>query len=170
MKISDIKIYTPELKDSLNDKQITLIKEINQSIKDVDSKKYLIKESKEKGKGLVYSPKSINESFSDNIQKSGWNSKRYKFPENKRSFVEVDFVKDKLGCEFQFGKYAFAGWDLMKFNIFYQEKMIDAAVFICPSKDFHKDMSSGPSNFPQVKRMWDRQKHYFPVVLLGIGN
>src|SRR5256885_9057854 len=101
-----------------------LLVEVNAVIKAVDATQHKSKTSKEKTMAgrMLYSPKSLNKAFKEEFGKMGdWQSVRvsceyptthyvadYKIrSKNKGAFREIDFVKEKLGIEVQFGKYAF---------------------------------------------------------------
>lgn len=86
----------------------------------------------------------------------------------------MDFVKDKLGVEVQFGKYAFMVYNVAaKMTIFKNLGHIDTGVEIVPVKAFADEMSSGVSYFEQF--VWDLQKRGVsnidtPVMIIGIDK
>ena len=107
----------------ITNKYPALLKEVEEAIRSVDAAKCLIKESKEKtmvGK-MLYSPIALNEAFEALLYPRGWSHVKenctystdydvggYKPKERKiYPFRDMDFVKEKLGIEVQFGKYAF---------------------------------------------------------------
>jgi hypothetical protein len=165
-----------------------LLREITQVIEVVDASKHLTKTSREKtmrGKKL-YAPKKLNKSFKGLFFSRGWDSQRVKCdypidlykagytprPQNSGQFREMDFLKDKLGVELQFGKYAFMVYNVCaKMTIFRNLGHIDTGVEIVPVKSFADDMSSGVSYFEQFA--WDLKARGvadidIPVLILGI--
>lgn len=166
----------------------TLLKEVETVISRVDSKSCLVKESKEKTMmgQMLYSPSHLNKHFKVEFAKYRWKSVREKcvYPTqyydkahkpkslNKGSFREMDFVKDKLGIEVQFGKYSFMVYNVAaKMTIFKNLGHIVAGVEIVPIKEFADEMSSGVSYFEQF--IWDLDKRGtsnidVPVLILGI--
>lgn len=84
----------------------------------------------------------------------------------------MDFVKQKLGVEVQFGKYSFMVYNVAaKMTIFKNLGHIDAGVEIVPVKSFADEMSSGVSYFEQF--VWDLKSRGvadidIPVMILGI--
>src|ERR1700679_2584165 len=84
----------------------------------------------------------------------------------------MDFVKNKLGVEVQFGKYSFMVYNVAaKMTIFKNLGHIDAGVEIVPVKSFADEMSSGVSYFEQF--VWDLNNRGvadidIPVMILGI--
>ncbi len=93
---------------------------------------------------------------------------------SKGAFRDMDFVKDKLGVEVQFGKYSFMVYNVCaKMTIFRKLKHIDAGVEVVPVKRFADQMSTGVSYFEQF--IWDLEKRGIadidiPVLIIGIDN
>ncbi len=92
----------------------------------------------------------------------------------KAAFREMDFVKNRVGIEIQFGKYVLMVYDVCaKMTIFHNLGLIDVGIEIVPVKEFVKDMSSGVSYFEQF--VWDLQQRGvadidIPVLILGIAQ
>jgi len=163
--------------------------EVNDAIKSVDAACCKTKRSREKtmpGR-MLYSPKAMNEAFKEAFRrKTGWESVRvactyptafylddYEIRKCKRgAFREMDFVKDRLGIEVQFGKYAFMVYNVCaKMTIFNKLGHIDCGVEIVPVKALAEEMSSGVSYFEQF--VWDLESRGtadidIPVLVLGI--
>ena len=93
-------------------------------------------------------------------------------PLRKGAFREMDFVKQKLGVEVQFGKYAFMVYNVAaKMTIFKNLGYIDTGIEIVPVKALADEMSSGVSYFEQF--VWDLEHRGtsnidVPVLVLGI--
>ena len=65
-----------------------------------------------------------------------------------KPFREMDFIKEKLGVEVQFGKYSFMVYNVCaKMTIFKNLGHINAGVEIVPIKQFADNMSTGVSYF-----------------------
>jgi len=165
-----------------------LLTEVNQAIRTVDASQHKTKESTERTMvgSLLYSPISLNKAFKDAFFAMGWQSIRVPcdYPThfyvegyeaqrmNPGAFREIDFVKNKLGIEVQFGKYAFMVYNVCaKMTIFHKLGYIDHGVEIVPVKSFANDMSSGVSYFEQF--VWDLEMRGvadidIPVLILGI--
>ena len=167
-----------------------LVKEIEAAIEQVKSSKHKIKVSKEKtmrGR-MLFDPTSINKSFKAKFKKKGWAPVRVpcEYPtkffrddyevrsRNRGAFREMDFVKEKLGVEVQFGKYAFMVYNVCaKMTIFRNLNFIDCGVEIVPVKAFADEMSTGVSYFEQF--IWDLESRGvadidIPVLILGIDE
>ncbi|MGP8260019.1 MAG: hypothetical protein ACLQM6_08725 [Acidobacteriaceae bacterium] len=101
-----------------------LVQEVRDVIGMVDATKHKTKKSIEKTMmdRMLYSPRSINKAFKKAFKsKKIWSPVRVPctYPtthyledytirsKNRGAFREMDFVKDNLGVEVQFGKYAF---------------------------------------------------------------
>lgn len=164
--------------------------ELKQAISQVDASIYRTKESKEKtmlGK-MLYSPVGINKALKDLLTPMGWSNHKevcdynlygtylpgYVAPTNghKGAFRDMDFVKNKLGVEVQFGKYAFMVYNVCaKMTIFRNLNVIEAGIEIVPVKNLANNMSTGVSFFEQFA--WDLSQRGVsdidtPVLILGI--
>lgn len=88
------------------------------------------------------------------------------------AFREMDFVKNRVGVEVQFGKYAFMVYNVCaKMTIFHNQGLIDVGVEIVPLKELAQEMSSGVSYFEQF--VWDLEHRGvadidIPVLILGV--
>ena len=164
-----------------------LLQEVKDIIAVVDASLYKIKESKEltmPGKKL-YSPSDLNRSFAHGFGSKGWRKKRvtchystdyyssgYSSKQMRPAYREMDFLKERLGVEVQFGKYAFMVYNVCaKMTIFRNLGYIDAGVEIVPVKSFADDMSTGVSYFEQF--VWDLEQRGvadidIPVLIFGI--
>jgi hypothetical protein len=167
-----------------------LLKEVENVIKLVDIGSCKTKSSKEKtmyGK-MLYSPSSLNKLFKthfDNL--SGWKNHKerceypseyyvndYKFQQTKNAYRDMDFVKNKLGVEVQFGKYSFMVYNVCaKMTIFKNLGIIQAGIEIVPVKELAKEMSTGVSYFEQF--VWDLKARGIadidiPVLIIGINK
>lgn len=166
-----------------------LFAEVYEVIQTVDASEHRTKRSKEKtmpGK-MLYSPSSINKAFKRAFKtKLDWAPVRVPctYPTNhyaddytirttsRGAFREMDFVKEKLGVEVQFGKYAFMVYNVCaKMTIFHNLGNIDHGIEIVPVKAFANEMSTGVSYFEQF--VWDLDRRGvsdidIPVMILGI--
>jgi len=80
------------------------------------------------------------------------------------AFKQIDFVKDGVLVEVQFGKYAFMFYDLAKFQYFFNENKADVGVEIVPCHALHKQMSTGVSYGEQLVYDIERLSRHFPAV------
>jgi hypothetical protein len=165
-----------------------LLGEVDQIVSAIHPTK--TKKSREKTmRGVkLFSPKRLNSSFKKKFTKLGWKNHREKcdYPTtyyassykptklNKGAFREMDFIKQKLGIEVQFGKYAFMVYNVCaKMTIFNKLGFIDAGIEIVPIKKFADHMSTGVSYFEQF--VWDLEHRGvsdidIPVLILGIDK
>ncbi len=163
--------------------------EVKQILGRVDTKKHKTKRSEEKTMldKVLYSPRSLNVAISNGFLGMGWEKKRvscdypkqyycqeYEPPKvSKGAFREMDFIKNKLGVEVQFGKYSFMVYNVCaKMTIFHNMGFIDAGIEIVPVKELAEDMSSGVSYFEQF--VWDLDQRGvsnidIPVLILGVA-
>ena len=166
-----------------------LMQEVRQAVAAVDAKQHRTKSSKEKtmpGR-MLYNPRSLNDVFKGEFSKRGWRTVRVKSdyptkyyvgeydpkPANRGAFREMDFIKEKLGVEVQFGKYAFMVYNVSaKMTIFHKLGHIDTGIEIVPVKEFAEQMSTGVSYFEQF--VWDLEERGvadidIPAMIVGIN-
>jgi len=163
--------------------------EVKSVLTHVDARNHKTKTSKEKTMRdkILYSPRSLNAEISEGFLELGWEKKRvlcdyptqyysegYESPQvSKGAFREMDFIKNKLGVEVQFGKYSFMVYNVCaKMTIFHNMGFIDVGIEIVPVKELAEDMSSGVSYFEQF--VWDLEQRGvsdidIPVLILGVA-
>lgn len=162
--------------------------EVYSVIASVEAELYKTKSSFEKtmtGR-LLYHPGSLNYAYKQQFAAYNWHTHRVYcdyptayytadyIPKRtvRGAFREIDFVKNRLGVEVQFGKYAFMVYNVCaKMTIFRNEGVIDAGVEIVPLKELAEEMSSGVSYFEQF--VWDLEHRGvsnidIPVLILGV--
>jgi hypothetical protein len=140
---------------------------------------------KDHARKVLYSPRSLNAAISQGFLELGWEKKRVfcDYPKqfygegyepqklSKGAFREMDFIKNKLGVEVQFGKYSFMVYNVCaKMTIFHNMGFIDVGIEIVPVKELAEDMSSGVSYFEQF--VWDLEQRGvsnidIPVMILS---
>ncbi len=165
-----------------------LLAEVKEAITVVDASKAKTKLSKEKTKvgRVLYSPVALNKAFQKELYPKGWQnlSVDCEYPTThyledyeirsslKGAFRDMDFVKDGLGVEVQFGKYSFMVYNVCaKMTIFRNLGFINCGIEIVPVKALALEMSSGVSYFEQF--VWDLESRGVadidvPVLIIGI--
>ena len=177
-------------KEVIEERYNAELQEITEVIRSVGSAEHKNKVSQEKtmpGK-MLYSPPSLNKAFKAAFSERGWQNQRvacdypteyyvgdYQPEQSPRgAFREMDFLKNGVGVEVQFGKYAFMVYNVCaKMTIFHKMGFIDAGVEIVPVKEFADGMSTGVSYFEQF--VWDLEQRGvsdidIPVLILGITS
>ena len=83
-------------------------------------------------------------------------------------------MKNRVGVEIQFGKYAFMVYNVCaKMTIFHKLDVIDVGIEVVPVKEFADEMSTGVSYFEQF--VWDLEQRGvsdidIPVLIFGITH
>ncbi|HVF98532.1 MAG TPA: BglII/BstYI family type II restriction endonuclease [Chloroflexia bacterium] len=167
-----------------------LLGEVYEIIGLVDADQHKLKISKEirtVGR-MLYSPRLLNVAFKRAFYERSWENRRiesqypaiYYTPdyqhqiEVKGAFRDMDFVKNMLGVEVQFGKYSFMVYNVCaKMTIFHKQGHINAGIEIVPMKHLAQQMSSGVSYFEQF--VWDLEQRGvsdidIPVLIIGIDS
>ena len=179
-------------KETLEKKFLNELQEVQTVIHNVDTIKLKNKTSKEKtmqGK-MLYSPPGLNKAFKAEFDKKNWHKEKiycdyqsynYYAPGfepslpsgRQRPYREMDFLKNRVGVEVQFGKYAFMAYNVCaKMTIFHNQNFIDVGIEIVPLKQLADEMSTGVSYFEQI--VWDLEQRGvadidIPVLVMGIA-
>ncbi len=168
----------------IKDKHPRELKDILDAITEIDASSCMTKESKEKTmKGeLLFSPRDLNDKLKTLLYKNGWTEKsknkkkKYAEPRHafgKGRFREMDGIKNKVGLEIQFGKYAFMGYDIFsKMIIFKNLGYIKCGIEIVPGQELVRQMSTGVSSFDQLLVDFDNRGESnidIPVLVIGLG-
>jgi hypothetical protein len=98
----------------------------------------------------------------------------YMKPDTAReTYRKIDFLKNRVGVEVQFGKYpsSIVCNTCAKMTIFHNHGLIDVGVEIVPIKELANEMSTGVSYFEQF--VWDLENRGvadidIPVLILGV--
>ena len=153
-----------------------LWKEIRAVIKEIDAEACRQKISREKRMQgeLKYAPRCLNDKFKESFNRRGWKKRVNQFwtandpktlrqiywrePDEQREVIkkkglvalgsknEIDFVKDKIAVEVQFGKYAFVAHDLfVKHLHFFATEIIEVGIEILR----HRTMSCAARYLPR---------------------
>lgn len=152
---------------------------------------------------LLYSPSKLNSLFKDEFYKNNWVEARTSYFVSEdlsvtrmtvgltdmklqkqiitdngfdayRTYNQVDFVKDKVAIEVQFGKYFSVQYDLhVKHTFFYGRGDIDVGVEIIPMHSLMSKMSTGvawyENELTNIVRE-GRSNPSVPIILIGIES
>lgn len=121
----------------------------------------------------LYSPTTLNKRIGKELKERGW------IPEVKIPRTDyngewvIDFIKNKVGVEVQFGKYAFVDYDVFgKMPIFHKKGKIDCGVEIVPTKKMQSSMSSGPGDIDRIRSDMKARgvsEIDLPILVIGVG-
>ena len=161
------------------------LQEVFETIEALDATLCLTKESKEKTKKgqVLFLPVDMNNYLKLVFHQKDWTlkakdgkKKKYAEPRHafgKGRFREMDGIKNNVGLEIQFGKYAFMGYDIFsKMIIFKNLGYIKCGVEIVPSSELVKQMSTGVSSFDQLLVDFNNRGESnidIPVFIMSIG-
>ena len=160
------------------------LNEVKDVISSVVGSRLKTKISKEKtmpGRAL-YSPKALNKEFRRLFENEGWRTGKFvrievktfvpEISKEHKGFREMDAIKNNVGVEVQFGKYAFMVYNVAaKMTIFANQGLIDCGIEIVPMLSLASEMSTGVSYFEQIKtdlEMRGVSNIDIPVLILGI--
>lgn len=179
-----------------------LYQEIKDAITAIDANCFTKPSSEEKKKGFkLYDQKQINKEFEKMLNPKGWKEKKVHYfvtgnlnvekqivnindkVQQKTEIInagctplltnnQVDFVKDRVAIEVQFGKYFSIAYDLhVKHTFFFLRDEIDVGIEIIPTRDFMRKMDSGIGWFEnEVANVIreGRSNPTVPIVIIGI--
>ena len=174
--------------DEITRRYSHLLAEIKDAVNAVNASEARTKLSREKTRTgrMLYSPVALNKAFKKELAPKGWKNLKVdcEYPTThyleeyeirsslKGAFRDMDFVKDRLGVEVQFGKYSFMVYNVCaKMTIFRNLNFIDCGIEIVPVKALALEMSTGVSYFEQF--VWDLESRGvadidIPVLILGV--
>lgn len=104
-----------------------------------------------KGKSL-FDPRSMNRTFKREFQARGFtelkrtvepNVSGWDTSEVRPGTKQIDFARDRVLVEVQFGKYFAMFYDMAKLEYFYRQNEADVGVEIVPSYRLQREMSMG---------------------------
>ena len=150
---------------------------------------------------ILYSPKELNRLFKKHFTDKGWHEFRVSYyvnedlettrnivkirePNLQKKYIEdagfqsfmtynqIDFIKDNIAVEVQFGKYFAVQYDLhVKHTFFYERGDIDVGVEIIPMHSLMRQMSFGvawyENELTNIVRE-GRSNPSVPIVLMGV--
>lgn len=162
-----------------------------------------ISSEKTKQGKLLYSPSALNKIFKNEFEKLNWQEMRTHYYVNEdlqttkntvfirdekiqkqsienfgftayKTYNQVDFVKDRVAVEVQFGKYFAVQYDLhVKHTFFFERGDIDVGVEIIPMHSLMKEMSTGiawyENELTNIVRE-GRSNPSVPIILIGVAQ
>lgn len=176
--------------------------EIQLAVKSIDANCFLKKSQDKTKKGkTIYDQKAINAQFKEFLFARDWKSQttpyyvtsdlvvareisRVREQDEQASIIrshgltplltnnQVDFVKDRVAIEVQFGKYFSVAYDLhVKHTFFFLRDDIDVGIEIIPTRDMMRRMDTGIAWFEnEVANVIreGRSNPTVPLVIIGI--
>ena len=102
----------------------------------------------------------FNKILESKFVEKGWKSQPPVFNEPKDPAAKMDFLKERIGIEVEFGHSSFIGIDLLKFQVASYSGLdkIDVGVYIVTTKRFQKLMKQ------KYKIKWGASLNYEKVV------
>lgn len=148
------------------------LEEIYEVISEVEAKRIKVSEEQTMKGKLLYDPADMNNQFNNEFNKRGYTKLKETYPRDipdsdiklQKGSKEIDFVKDKVLIEVQFGKYFSMFYDMSKFQYFFNENKADVCVEIVPSHSLYREMSSGVSYGEQLITDIERLRRHYPAV------
>ena len=116
--------------------------QVSEIISRVTARRAKVSKEKTMQGRLLFSPVDMNQQFKDAFASAGYHEIRDTYtitiPNSdvaiSNAFKQIDFVKERVLVEVQFGKYAFMFYDMAKFQYFFNENKADVGIEIVPSE------------------------------------
>lgn len=148
-------------KEFIEQRHAEALRDVKEAIAACDAVWCLRKITKEGTKSpLLFAPIAFNLCLKTFLSKRGWtermpgSKKGFREPRinfGQGRFREMDGIKDKVGLEIQFGKYAFMGYDIFsKMPLFAKKGLIECGIEVVAMPEVVKEMSTGVSSFNQI--------------------
>ena len=95
---------------------------------------------------------------------AGWESQPFVFGEPNQPMAKMDFLKDRIGIEVEFGHSSFIGIDLLKFQISSYSELdkIDVGVYVTTTRLFQKKMTKEHSQTWDGSLTFEKVCKYLP--------
>ena len=179
-----------------------LWREIEQAIASIEANRFLKTSSDKTKKGkTIYDQKAINREFENYLFPRNWKSQKTSYyvtgdlrvareisrvrdQEEQAKIIrdhgltplstnnQVDFVKDRVAVEVQFGKYFSVAYDLhVKHTFFFLRDDIDVGIEIIPTREMMRRMDTGIAWFEnEVANVIreGRSNPSVPLVIIGV--
>ena len=106
----------------------------------------------------------FNEVLEKKFIEFGWERQPSVFNEPKDPSARIDFLKDRIGIEVEFGHSSFMGIDLLKFQTLSYSNLdkIDVGVYILVTNDFRKNLCSVYKQKWEGSLTFDKVCRYLP--------
>ena len=120
----------------------------------------------------------FNEILREKFVSKNWEDQPAVFDDPKDPSAKMDFLKDRVGIEVEFGHSSFLGIDLLKFQVssFSALDKIDVGPYIVTTKNFQKKLQGeyglkwdGSLNYEKVIRYLPQFKSAIQVPIYVIG-
>lgn len=179
-----------------------LWREIQSAIASIDANLFVKKSGDKTKKGrVIYDQKALNKEFESFLFPRGWKSQktpyyvtgdlsvareisRVRDQEEQANIIkghgliplstnnQVDFVKDRVAVEVQFGKYFSVAYDLhVKHTFFFLRDDIDVGIEIIPTREMMRRMDTGVAWFEnEVANVIreGRSNPSVPLIIIGV--
>ena len=106
----------------------------------------------------------LNEFLRASFKERGWQDQPLVFNEPSDPSAKMDFIKERVGIEVQFGHSSFLGIDLLKFQVCSYSGLdkIDVGVYIVTTHEFQKSMKQDYGQNWEGSLTYEKVVRYLP--------
>jgi hypothetical protein len=163
----EFKTYSYRFGEQVLNSKLSLKHEIEDTLRNLSSKPDELSRPK------------FNEILETEFVNLGWKPQPSVFSSEDDAYAKMDFLKERIGVEVEFGHSSFIGIDLLKFQVSSYSALdkIDVGVYMTTTRDFQKKMKTeynqnweGSLTFEKVLRYLPHFKSAIqvPVYVIGI--
>lgn len=112
----------------------------------------------------------FNEKLDSLFVESKWQRQPSVFNEGDEAFAKMDFLKDRIGIEVEFGHASFIGIDLIKFQVASYSSIdkIDLGVYVTTTANFQKTLKKDYSQNWEGSLTFEKVCRYLPLIRSAI--
>jgi hypothetical protein len=112
----------------------------------------------------------FNEKLDDLFVDSKWQRQPSVFNEGDEAFAKMDFLKDRIGIEVEFGHASFIGIDLIKFQVASYSSIdkIDLGFYVTTTTNFQKTLKKDYSQNWEGSLTFEKVCRYLPLIKSAI--
>lgn len=112
----------------------------------------------------------FNKKLDELFLASEWQRQPPVFNEGDEAFAKMDFLKDRIGIEVEFGHASFIGIDLIKFQVASYSSIdkIDLGVYVTTTANFQKALKKDYSQNWEGSLTFEKVCRYLPLIRSAI--
>lgn len=113
---------------------------------------------------------TFNRKLEEEFKSLGWESQASVFPDDIHAYAKLDFLKERVGVEVQFGHASFIGIDLLKFQIASYSNLdnIDFGAYICTTRNLQKYLAKEYNHKWEGSLTYEKVINYLPHIKSAI--
>lgn len=118
---------------------------------------------------ISYRPPDLKKKLIDRFVVEGWLKKKQVIEGTSKS---IQLYKNRLGLQIQFGHFAMAYYDILKFGTLFNKKEIDIAIFICLEQNISQRLTANIVGYESFIFEYDFYSEFInlPLAVIELGE